>query len=258
MKDILKSRIVGIIQARMGSSRLVGKTLIKIAGRPLLGHVIDRVRASHRISDIVVATTLAEEDKAIVDFARANTVFSYEGSGNDVLDRFYGAACLRDAEIIVRITADDPFKDPAVIDLVVDAFLAEPSVDYASNTLEPTFPEGLDVEVFTMSALETAWKQAELASEREHVTPYLWKHPERFRLRSVRNTVDLSRLRWTLDYEEDLQFTSEVYARLYRGQVFGMQSILSLLEREPNLAAINTGIVRNAAYLSMVNKESSS
>jgi spore coat polysaccharide biosynthesis protein SpsF len=205
-----------------------------------------------------VATTEAPEDQAIIEFARGSSVGSFEGSTHDVLDRFYQAARLHRADIIVRITADDPFKDPGVIDLIVDALGDDPSLDYASNTLEPTFPEGIDVEVFTMVALEKAWNEAALTSEREHVTPYIWKHPEKFRLKSVRHGVDLSALRWTLDYEEDLRFTTEIYHRLYRGQVFGMQEILDLLEAEPALKTINTGIVRNAGYLAHVSREEAS
>lgn len=239
----------------MASTRLPGKTLLNLAGRPLLGHVLDRVRASGSVGETVIATTTAPADQEIVDFARANGAPCFCGSVDDVLDRYYRAACQYDADIIVRVTADDPFKDPAVIKLVVSTLLENPRLDYASNTLEPTFPEGLDVEVFTMSALEASWREAALPSERGHVTPYIWKHPDRYRLESVRRSPDLSKLRWTLDYAADYRFASEVYARLYRGQVFGTREILDLLEKEPWLTSINAGIVRNAGYLASLQED---
>jgi spore coat polysaccharide biosynthesis protein SpsF (cytidylyltransferase family) len=248
-------KILAIIQARMGSTRLPGKTLMPIAGQPLLGHILDRVNASRRVHETLVATTTDPADQAIVEFARAKGYRSYCGSVDDVLDRYYQAARQAGADVAVRITADDPFKDPEVIDLIVEALLAEPELDYASNTLEPTFPEGLDVEAFSRTALDRAWKEAKLPSEREHVTPYIWKHPGRFRVKNVRNSSDLSRMRWTLDYEADFQFASEVYARLYRGQVFGMKDILALLAVEPQLQAINSGVIRNAGYLASLQKE---
>jgi spore coat polysaccharide biosynthesis protein SpsF len=243
-----RPHIVALIQARMGSTRLPGKTLVDIAGEPFLAHVIKRTRASRTVRDIVVATTTDPADDAIVALAARLGAGTYRGSANDVLDRFYQAARQASAGIIVRITADDPFKDPDVIDLIVGRLLADPALDYASNTIEPTFPEGLDVEAFTFAALSRAWHEAKLPSEREHVTPYLWKNPDRFRVENVRHATDLSKLRWTLDYAEDLRFTREVYARLYRGQVFRMAEILALLQSEPQLAAINTGILRNAGY----------
>jgi spore coat polysaccharide biosynthesis protein SpsF (cytidylyltransferase family) len=251
-------RIVAIIQARMGSTRLPGKTLMPLAGQPLLGHILDRVRASRRIHEMLVATTTDSADSEIVEFARGKGCDTYCGSAYDVLDRYYQAALQAKADVIVRITADDPFKDPAVIDLIVEALLAAPELDYASNTLEPTFPEGLDVEAFTWSALEDAWKDAQLPSEREHVTPYIWKHPERFSIENVRHSSDLSRLRWTLDYESDYKFAVEIYSRLYHGQVFGMDEILELLSNEPKLQAINSKVLRNAGYLASLKTEQSS
>jgi spore coat polysaccharide biosynthesis protein SpsF len=250
-------RIVAIIQVRMGSTRLPGKSLTDIAGQSLLAHVIDRVDASANVQQMVVATTTGPEDDVIEQLAREKQVACYRGSPTDVLDRYYQAARQAQADVIVRITADDPFKDPDVIDLVVSSLLADPAIDYASNTMEPTFPEGLDVEAFRFSALERAWREARLPSEREHVTPYIWKHPELFRLVSVRHREDLSKLRWTLDYEEDLRFAREVYRRLYHGQVFEMQEILQLLEEEPQLAAINSGFQRNAGYNQSLQKEQS-
>jgi len=250
-------KVVAIVQVRMGSTRLPGKSLIDIAGQPLLAHVIDRVCASAYVQDIVVATTTNPEDDPIEELAQKRKVVCYRGSVADVLDRYFQAARLAQADIIVRITADDPFKDPDVIDLVVRCLLADETLAYASNTIEPTFPEGLDVEAFRFAALERAWQEARLPSEREHVTPYLWKHQELFHLANIRHSEDLSKLRWTLDYEQDLEFAREVYRRLYRGQVFKMDEILRLLRKEPQLAAINAGFQRNAGYNQSLQKEQS-
>jgi len=247
---------VAIIQARMGSSRLPEKVLIDIQGKPLLEHVIDRVRKAKLINRIVIATTSNKKDKAIINFARNQGISYYVGSEDDVLDRFYQAAKEHGAGTIIRITPDDPFKDPEVIDKVVNYYLSHKgTVDYVSNTIRPTYPEGLDVEVFSFNALEKAWKEARKPSEREHVTPYIWNHPEMFQLANVENKEDLSHLRWTLDNEADLRFTQEVYARLYNGQVFLMKDILALLSAEPELAHINQGMARNAGYLKSLERE---
>ncbi len=248
--------IAAIIQARMGSTRLQGKVLIDIGGKPLLEHVVERVRKSRLIDDIIIATTDNEQDKAIIKFARRRGIPYYAGSENDVLDRFYQAAQKFCVEVIVRITPDDPFKDPEVIDKIIRHYLtSKDKLDYVSNTIKPTYPEGLDVEVFSFAALEKAWNEARKDSEREHVTPYIWNHPELFRLANIENSEDLSHLRWTLDYEEDLRLAREVYARLYRGQVFLMKDILALLSAEPELARINQGITRNEGYLKSVQRE---
>lgn len=242
--------IVAIIQARMGSTRLQGKVLIDIQGKLLLEHVIDRVRMARLIDRMVIATTFNEKDKAIIEFAKNLNIPYYVGSEDDVLDRFYQAAKKYKAETIVRITPDDPFKDPEVTDKIISYYLKyKDSLDYVSNTIKPTYPEGLDVEVFSFETLEKAWKEAKKPSEREHVTPYIWNHPELFRLTNVENDEDLSHLRWTLDTEADLRFTQEIYARLYRGQVFLMKDILALLSAEPELTQINQGITRYEGYL---------
>lgn len=248
-------RVVAIIQARMGSTRLPAKTLADISGKPLLGHIVDRVKASRTITDIIVATSTDFQDKAILKLAEQYAILGYAGSINDVLDRFYQAASQTDADLIVRITADDPFKDPQVIDSIVAYLLAHSELDYVSNTIEPTFPEGLDVEAFTFGALERAWNEAQLLSEREHVTPYIWKHPDRFSIVNIRHSTNLSALRWTVDYEEDLHFAREVYSRLAYKGIFLMDDIIALLAAEPGLAKINHGIERNVGYKASLQKD---
>ena len=228
--------ICAIVQARMASSRLPGKTLIPIAGRPLLFHILDRVRLSLLVQKIVVATTKLPMDDAIEDCSRQYGVYVYRGSPADVLDRYYCAARECGAEVIVRVTADDPFKDPHVMDEVIGAFLhSGTKLDYASNTLKPTYPLGLDIEVFRYSALERAWCESTDKFDREHVTPYLWMHPDKFQVLNVEYKEALSWMRWTLDTKEDLEFTERVYSKLYRGHPFFMEDILALLRKNPQL-----------------------
>lgn len=233
--------VLAIIQARMGSTRLPGKVLIPVAGTPLLEHIIERVKRSRLIDRIVVATTTKEQDKSIIAMAHKCNADTFAGSEEDVLDRFYKAADEYRADIVVRITADDPFKDPQVIDKVISCYLElKGDIDYVSNTIKPTYPEGLDVEVFSFESLKRAWREAKDPFDREHVTPYIWKHPEIFRLVNVENEEDLSHRRWTLDNEADLKFTQEIYSRLYEGgNIFLMRDILSLLKQEPWLVELN-------------------
>lgn len=248
-------KIVAIIQARMSSTRLPGKILIDIAGKPLLAHVINRVSKSKLVKNIVLATTSNPADQVLVDFAKKNSIDYFVGSEDDVLDRFYHAAKRFKAEIIVRITPDDPFKDPEVMDKIIEIML-QCDYDYVSNTIKPTYPEGLDIEVFNFKALEKAWLNAKKSSEREHVTPYIWNHPELFKLYNVENDADLSSMRWTLDTPDDLKFTKAVYERLYMPErIFLKKDILALLDQEPELKKINAGIERCAGYKKSLEKE---
>jgi len=256
MKNLGKSqKIVAIIQARMGSSRLPGKTLADIMGKPLLYHIVQRIKASKYINEIIIATTTESIDQAIVKFARENNLLFYKGSVNDVLDRFYNAATRVNADIVVRITADDPFKDPVVIDKVIKHLITHPELDYVSNTIKPTYPEGLDVEVLRSNALKNAYENAKLRSEREHVTPFIWKNPEIFNVANVENDEDLSHYRWTLDYEEDLEFARKVYSGIYKGEVFLLEDILSFLKENPQVSDLNKGIVRNEGYMKSLNED---
>ncbi|MGC4073525.1 MAG: glycosyltransferase family protein [Nibricoccus sp.] len=239
--------IVAIIQARMGSSRLSGKTLADIAGQPLLGHVIDRAGASNRITKIVVATTTQPGDDLLVEYVEGKKAGLYRGSSDDVLDRYYQAAKLNKADVVVRLTADDPFIDVATVDLVIDKLLAS-DLEYVSNKVVPSYPEGLEVEAFLFVALEKAWREARLPSEREHVTPYIWKNPHVFRLAGLRYSRDLSSLRLTVDYEADLAFARAIYAQLYRGSPFGLEEVLLLIQRQPELLSINQNVQRYEGY----------
>lgn len=248
-------RVVAIIQARMGSTRLPGKTLAAISGTPLLLHIINRIKASKTVDAIIIATTRLPEDNILESLAADHHIAYYRGSTDDVLDRFYQAAKICEADVIVRITADDPFKDPEILDLCCRSLLEHPDLDYVSNTMKPTYPEGLDVEVFRFPALETAWKQAKLPSEREHVTPFIWKNPGKFHCMNIEHDVDLSGYRWTLDYPEDLQFTQTIYEKLNDKGIFYMRDILDLLRKYPDLSNINNLFARNAGYQKSLENE---
>jgi len=238
--------IVAIIQARMGSTRLPGKVMAEIAGKPVLWHVVYRVRQAQQVDEVVVATTDKAADQAIIDFASAEGILVFRGSEEDVLDRYYQAAKWIGADVVVRITADCPLIDPQIIDRVIAHYL-NGNFDCVSNTHPPTYPDGLDVEVFSFDALEKAWKEARRLSEREHVTPYIWKNLDKFRLSNVENTEDLSHLRWTVDEPQDLEFVRAVYNHLGR-ELFNMFDVLNLLKKHPELLEINSRIERNEGY----------
>lgn len=240
------SRIVAIIQARVGSTRLPGKVLKDICGKPMIWHVIERVKKAKLVEKVIVATTVKEEDDEIVKIAEQCGVKSFRGSEDDVLDRYYQAAKELGADVIVRVTADCPLIDPLIIDKTIEFFL-KGNFSYVSNALKPTFPDGLDVEVFSFEALHKAWEKATKLSEREHVTPYIWKHPEDFKIGNFESGLDFSHLRWTVDKEEDLQFVREVYKRIGK-EFFHMEDILELLRKHRELTDINRGIRRNEGY----------
>jgi spore coat polysaccharide biosynthesis protein SpsF len=237
----------------MGSTRLPNKVLADIAGRPMLARVVDRVRSATALDDVILATSTARQDDAIEQFCRREGVACFRGSEEDVLDRYYQAARWAGAEIIARITADCPLHDPAAIDMVAAAFVPG-ETDYVSNSIERTFPDGLDVEVFSFGALDRAWREAKWSSEREHVTAYIWKHPDIFRIRQVTQAVDRSAMRWTVDEPRDLELVREVYRRLGT-KPFGQEEVVRLLEDETLLAAVNAGIVSNEGYLISLQKD---
>lgn len=230
----------------MSSTRLPGKALATVLGRPLLGYVVSRVLLSNEVEEVKVATSRENSDDAIASFCRAEGIPCYRGKLEDVLDRYFCAAQESGADPVVRITADCPLIDPQVIDLVVSKYL-EGNTDYASNTLERSYPTGLDTEVFSYAALERAWREATWRSEREHVTPYIRKHPEYFRLRNVSYESDLSAMPWTVDRPEDLEFVRQIY-RWLDSPTAGMAQVLEVLKQHPETARLNAGIATNEGY----------
>ncbi|MBS1250405.1 MAG: 3-deoxy-manno-octulosonate cytidylyltransferase [Chloroflexi bacterium] len=247
---VLKShtpKTVAIIQARMGSSRLPGKVLKKIAGRPMLGWVVERAGRAQTVDQVVVATTTAPSDQAVADFCTSAGYAHTRGDVHDVLDRYYTAAQEFEADAIVRLTADCPLIDPDVIDKTVHAFqTGNPPPDFAANRLPPpwgrTYPIGLDVEVCSFSALEQAWQEAELPHQREHVMPYLYENEERFNILMVDYEQDLGHLRWTVDTPADLDLIREVAVHLGGRDDFSWLDVLALLERKPELNEINAHV----------------
>lgn len=240
-------RVVAIIQARMSSTRLPGKVLMPLVGQPVLWHVVERIRACQTIAEVVVATSTDATDDAIETWCQSLDVSCYRGSLNDVLDRYYQAGLLRAADAVVRITADCPAIDPAIVDEVVHGFLAG---GYEYYGLAGEFPDGLDCTVFAFSALARAWREAALPSEREHVGPYIEKHPEIFKSGGLKKFSGLSHYRWTLDEPRDYEFLQGVFSRLYQqDQIFLASDLLALLENEPELMQLNSDIVRNEGYI---------
>jgi spore coat polysaccharide biosynthesis protein SpsF len=271
-------KTVAIIQGRMGSSRLPGKVLLEIAGKPMIQHVIERTRHARTLNAVTIATTTDPSDDPVAAFAVSIGIPHTRGSLHDVLDRYYQAAKIHQADVIVRITADCPLIDPEVIDqtvnLVTNSAFSTRHSDFACNRLPPpftrTFPIGLDVEVCTFAALERAWKEATETFHREHVMPFLYEgttfernisssrrmqqavntaccvfrglSQRNFRITQLQHIPDYGSLRWTVDTIQDLTFIREVFARLKEKPGFTWYDVLKIVQAEPELAKINAQI----------------
>jgi len=241
-------KVWAVVQARMGSQRLPGKALEEIEGQPMVWHVVDRVSRTSGLEGTILATTSHEKDDPLAEMASSLGIPFFRGSEQDVLDRTFLAAKEFGADVILRVSSDCPFSDPEINAKVLKKFM-DGGFDYVSNIHPPTFPDGLDVEVFSAIVLEKAWEEASLPSEREHVTSFIWNRPDRFGLANVECDQDLSALRWTVDEEKDLCFVRQVFAALYPTKSqFGMSDILALLDRRTDLTGINEGISRNQGY----------
>ena len=231
----------------MGSTRLPGKVLKDLEGETVLARVLARAKRAKTIGEVLVATSDAPGDDVIVTECKRLETRVFRGDENDVLDRYYRAAQFSKAEIVVRITSDCPLIDPQITDKTVNEFLRELS-DYASNALLRTYPRGLDTEVFSLHTLECAWRDSSEPYQRAHVTPYIYQHPERFKVHAVKGEKDYGDLRWTLDTDEDLEFIRAVYARFGGRDDFGWRDVLGLLEREPDLSLINRHVTQKALH----------
>ncbi|WP_096203114.1 cytidylyltransferase domain-containing protein [Bacillus sp. FJAT-45350] len=237
-------KIAAIIQARMGSTRLSGKVMKDIKGRTVLSHVIERVKQSNLIDDIIIATTVQETDNLIENEAIKCGAKVYRGSEEDVLSRYYLAAKENNIDIIVRITSDCPVIDANVLDKILNFYL-EKKYDIVTNAgsdlSQRTFPRGLDTEVFSFKVLEEAFHNGREKYHREHVTPYIYEISTK--IHYFKNDVNYSNHRWTLDTEEDFELISEIYSRLYKGtHDFYLQDIIDLFNQEPKLFTINAHI----------------
>ncbi len=234
-------KTVAIVQARMGSSRFPGKPLLDIGGKTMLARVVGRVRQAALLDEIVVATSLEPSDESILLEGKNIGSAVFRGSEEDVLDRFYQAATTFQADVIVRITADCPLIDGALIDHILRSFHSK-RPDYASNTLTRTYPRGLDAEVIGRDALDRVWRAATQPYERAHVTPYIYQNPFQFNLLSVTSENDNSAHRWTVDTQEDLKFVRAVYERFANKDLFNWLDVLEVLSREEPLIHMNSHI----------------
>jgi spore coat polysaccharide biosynthesis protein SpsF len=240
-------KIVAIIQARMGSSRLPRKVLKDLGGATVLDRVLNRLGRSELIQESLVATTSQVADDAIVAHCERTGWKVFRGSEQDVLDRYYRAAQYIGADVVVRITSDCPIIDPEVTDATIRAFL-DSRADYASNIRARTYPRGLDTEVMTLQALERAWREGTRPYQREHVTPYIYENTGEFKLHGIEHEIDCSQHRWTLDTPEDLQLLQAIYARFGGRDDFGWREVLELVESDPSLTDINRHIAQKAVH----------
>lgn len=241
-------KILAIIQARMGSTRLPGKMMLTVLGKPIIQWVVERVKSAKLIDGIILATSTNDDDDVLFKWALDHAVPCFRGSNNDVLDRYYQAARLTQADAIVRITGDCPLMDSQIIDRIVAKYQSN-GYDYVTNSQPPTYPDGLDVEIFSFTALEKAWKEAGLASEREHVTAYIWKHPEFFKIANVKHVTDLSEQRWTLDMLEDFELIKYVIEDVETHHSgFTLDNILRVIKSHPKWQKINIKYKRNEGY----------
>lgn len=242
-----KKKII-IIQARLGSTRFPKKIIKLIQQKPIIWHVINRLKTIPKIDKIVLATTIKKEDSVLIKIAKQNNIDYFQGKTNNVLNRYYECAKKFDADVIIRITSDCPLIDPKLIQKMLNFYLNH-NCDYLSNTLKPTFPDGLDVEIFSFETLKKAHKLSNLKSELEHVTPYIKKNPKKFQLFNYENKTDLSNIRLTVDETKDLILIRYIFKKLKPKIIFSLDEILKVISNEPKLLQINQHIQRDYGYL---------
>ena len=237
-----------MIQARTGSTRLPKKVLSKIEEKPLIWHVINRVKRVHGIKQIVLVTTRKKEDEILIRIANKSNILSFTGDTYDVLNRYYQCASQFDADPIIRITGDCPLIDHTLVENMLK-FYNHNDFDYVSNTLFPTFPDGLDVEIFSFKTLSKMAKNARMKSEREHVTSYILNHPKQFKTLNFKNKTNLANYRWTVDTYKDLKFVRKIYSKMRPCKVFAMNSVLKVISKNPKILDLNREFIRNEGYL---------
>ncbi len=250
-------KVVAMIQARMGSTRLPGKVLTPIEGKPVLWHVVQRVKAAKLVNEVAVLTSEREENGPIRELCAREGIACFSGNEQDVLERFYRAAKQFSADCIVRVTADCPLIDGALVDRILTE-ITKGNLDYcavgtgagvANEKQFRRFPDGMDAEAFTFQTLERTWKGATLPQHREHVTPYIFLHQSTFRVRYLESDTDLSHLRLTLDYPEDLMLIRKVFAELGKNNAaFSLGEILRYLEKNPSLLELNKAKAETTNY----------
>ena len=241
-------KIAAIIQARMGSTRLPGKVLMDISGKPMLWHLIERLKYAEKVDEIILAIPDTEQNDVLERLAEENNVKFYRGSEEDVLLRDYEAAKKFNCDVVIRITADCPLVEPKVVDDMIIKHL-KLQADYTCNTIKRTFPRGLDVEIFGFETLEKAYKNSYEINQREHVTPYICEHPEIFKLQNVEADCLFNRpeLRLTVDANEDLYLIRKIYEYLYKpGSIFYAKDFISIFDKYPDLKEININVIQKS------------
>ena len=242
-------KIVAIIQARMGSTRLPGKIFMDIMGKPLFWHFMERIKRAKNVDRMIIATTNKKEDACICEFAIKNNISFYRGKEKNVLDRFYQTAIKYRVKNILRVTSDCPLISPEIIDKIVSEYL-KGGYNYVTNTLLYTYPDGCDVEVFSFKALEKAWKESKDPIDKEHVTPYI-RNSGKFKIKNVesKSPIDPEKYKWSIDTEEDLTFVREIYKHLYKKEeIFSYKNIMDFLKKHPKIKNINKRAIMNEGY----------
>ena len=244
-----------IIQARMGSTRLPGKVMLDVENdKTVLDFVIKQLQNCKLVDKIIIATTTLEDDDKIANFSKDLGIDCFRGSSDNVLDRYYQCAKEYSVSIIVRIPSDKPLIDPEIVDNVVNVFRNN-SYDYITNFLSnPTFPSGTEVEIFSINALKKAWKKAKLPSEKEHVTPYFANHEDEFKITHIKNSENLSHLRWAVDRIEDLNLVRKIVSKIKKRPII-MKDIIDLFAKEPELVEINKNVNRKEGDLKSLKED---
>lgn len=249
-----RKKITVIIEARTGSSRLPNKVIAKIEDKPMIFYVINRVKQIKSVEQIILATTKERNDLILKDIAEQNSIKTFLGDSDDVLNRDYQCELENSADPIIRITGDCPLIDPNIVEEMLEFFL-ENDYDYVSNRINPKYPDGLDVEIYSFKTLEFAARNARWSSERELVTTYITKNPEMFKIFSYENHLDLSHHRWTVDETKDLEFVRKIYKIMKPITNFSMNEILDVLEKNPDLSKINSEIMRNEGHIKLYDND---
>lgn len=240
--------ISAIVQIRMGSTRLPGKTFLNLAGKPLIYHVINRLKSTKKVNELIIATTKNNEDDEIEIWCKNHEIKCFRGSENNVLKRYYDCAQKYNSDYIVRVTGDDPFKDYRIIDKAVEIITSN-KYDFVCNNSPASYPEGLDVEVFTKDTLTKIYENVTSDEEKEHVTLYIHNNKSLFKTFNMENSEDLSNYRWTIDYEEDYIFTKKIYDKLYfKKNIFLTEDIYKILKENSSLLSINNNQKKSILY----------
>ena len=249
-----KKKITVIIEARTGSSRLRNKVVAEIEGKPMIFYVIDRVKQIKSVEQIILATTQEKNDKILIEIAKQNSIGIFAGDSMDVLNRDYQCALQNNADPIIRITGDCPLIDPDIVEEMLEFYLKN-NYDYISNRINPKYPDGLDVEIYSFKTLQMVEQNAKLSSERALVTTYITKNPKIFKIFSYENQEDLSDHRWTVDEQNDLEFIRKIYSIMKPKTNFSMNEIIEILVKNPELLKINLGIMRNEGHLKLYDND---